>query len=277
MICWFGSLTFEHPSLPRKNFSPVWWRPFCLFVCSNGQGVVILEISIMLLLTSSLGFLSLKNKQGRNVWNQKITNHILCLLCRCFCPQTHCVWRIYIHFEDTLFTFPLPHLLSERAGPLQLHHFFRHLFGYAGLHLAGGPRDQEQDLPGDLPDVCQEEQSEDQAGRRGSASERKQRKPRGFREGHGLMKTNESIQRRGSLHFGSNLINWEFNRCTISFLVVMCLLWNLNIAQWIGVCSILNHIKEVNRSHWTTSLAIVYWQCKDKNTWRAEALRYGLH
>lgn len=55
-------------------------------------------------------------------------------------------------------------LPSERSGPLQLYHFFRHLSGDADLHLAGGPRDQKQDLPGDLPDVRQEEQSGDQSG-----------------------------------------------------------------------------------------------------------------
>lgn len=67
------------------------------------------------------------------------------------------------HLANTLITFPLP-LPPERPGLLQFYHLFLHLPGHADLHLAGGPRDEEQDFPGDLPDVRQEEQSGNQTG-----------------------------------------------------------------------------------------------------------------
>lgn len=119
------------------------------------------------------------------------------------------VWQTYLRcfiWTTRWWDYSLPLLPPERPGLLQLCTFFRHLSRHAGLHLAGGPGDQEQDLPGDLPDVCREEQSRDQAGWRGSATEREQSKPGGCSEGHGLLKRNESIQTRGSPHCG-----WHVN------------------------------------------------------------------
>lgn len=65
-----------------------------------------------------------------------------------------------------LITFPLILHPLGRPGPLQFYHLFLHLSGYAGLHLDVGPRDQEQDFLGDLPDVLQNEQSGNQPGLR---------------------------------------------------------------------------------------------------------------
>lgn len=95
--------------------------------------------------------------------------------------------------ESMLITFPLILRPLERPGPLQFYHLFRHLSGYAGLHLVGGPRDQEQDFPGDLPDVLQKKQSGNQSGLWWPIAERKQRQPGRLGEGHGLLRRNETL------------------------------------------------------------------------------------
>lgn len=125
-----------------------------------------------------------------------ITSHTLV---RLFLPDLF----LTFNSEDKQITFSLLHLPPERPRLLQLYHFCCRLSGRTDLHLAGGARNQEQDLPGGLPDVCQEEQNRDQS--RGSASERQHRKPGESREGHDLLRRKEGVQdeRKTSLQGGA--------------------------------------------------------------------------
>lgn len=107
------------------------------------------------------------------------------------------------HSEDKQITCLLLHLPPERPRLLQLYRFCCRLSGRADLHLAGGARNQEQDLPGGLPDVCQEEQNRDQS--RGAASERQHRKPAERREALDLLRRHGGVQdeRKMSLQGGA--------------------------------------------------------------------------
>lgn len=53
---------------------------------------------------------------------------------------------------------------AERPGRLQLHHLWGDLSRHSDLHLDSHPRDEEQNLPGDQPALCQEEWSRDRNG-----------------------------------------------------------------------------------------------------------------